>query len=275
MDYSLINVLPHLDSIQEEDVKEWYDNFDNIIKMARIDDTETVYRLTYMISEGEARKRLKEWVPNDGEYPTLPQIKKFLIDTKKLSKTEIYDRVKGMTIQKDQDIEDFNKVYLELYNQVSKEMKEGIQVRDYLKSIKSRRGACRAIFYDECKTIEEAMRSAEKVQKLLEFERTNLEIKENEPRTTTWPLSGSHHRPDQKKQTDPYSTPKNFIYRSQWKENKSVPVLANTKLHCYRCKEEGHKVYQCPYNDEELLTILTQRIANKGEESQKIELQKN
>ena len=99
------------------------------------------------------------------------------------------------------------------------------------------------------------MRSAEKVQKLLEFEKTNLasqELKENDYRVAIWPSTSANQKTDYNKHDkhDAYATTRNPIYQNPWKENrhwnkatmneythKSVPVLANTKLYCYRCRE--------------------------------------
>ena len=50
MDYNIISVLPRLKSKEKETVNKWYDEFDNVIKMERITDVETIYRLVYLVT---------------------------------------------------------------------------------------------------------------------------------------------------------------------------------------------------------------------------------
>lgn len=63
---------------------------------------------------------------------------------------------------------------MELYKKVSDDLK-GVKVKDYLKSIRTSREACRIVIYNECKTIEDVIKSAERVQKEAEFEKSMLE----------------------------------------------------------------------------------------------------
>jgi len=50
MDYNIISVFPRLKSKEKETVNKWYDEFDNVIKMERITDVETIYRLVYLVT---------------------------------------------------------------------------------------------------------------------------------------------------------------------------------------------------------------------------------
>jgi len=78
-------------------------------------------------------------------------MKKALLTANESTKTNIYDKVKNLTIKIDEELEDFNRKYLELYQKVNEDLKSGIKVKDFLKSIKTRKGACHAVLYDEAK----------------------------------------------------------------------------------------------------------------------------
>jgi len=273
MDYNIINVLPRLKSCEEKAVNEWYDDFDNLLKIGKIYDTETAYRLAYLVSEGTARQAIRESYHTMGTFPTLAQLKKSLLETKELTEIEIYDKLKSLAIKKEEDLTAFNKIYLELYSKVNKTFKGGITVKDYLRSIKGRKEACRAVLYDECTTIEDAIQSVGKVQKILEFE-NEITGNEEEERNDHITLSSFKKRynwnsnmdcyPSQDKQNNKI---KAFFKGQEINSNKvadAIPVLANSKLVCFRCKEEGHKYFRCPYSDEKLLELLTKRLkANK------------
>jgi len=43
MDYNILRVFPRLRTCETEEINTWYGDFDNIIKMAKITDTETIY----------------------------------------------------------------------------------------------------------------------------------------------------------------------------------------------------------------------------------------
>jgi len=79
MDYNIISVLPRLKSKEKEMVNKWYDDFDNVIKMGRITDVETIYRLVYLVTEGEVRSIIQELNNSLEGYPTLLQMKKSLL----------------------------------------------------------------------------------------------------------------------------------------------------------------------------------------------------
>ena len=181
--------------------------------------------------------------------------------------------MKNLSIKIDEELEDFNRKYLELYQKVSDDLKSGIKVKDYLKSIKTRKEACHAVLYDECETIEEAIKSASKVQKLLEFEKemNSEEVSSSKEivhlgNKKFKVFSPIHSFPEGGKVLR-YMKGKNTV--SNEDEKKRIPVMASSKLYCYRCKEEGHKLYQCPYSDEELIQILTKRIKKEDGHVQK------
>jgi len=262
MDYNILRVLPRLRTCETEEINTWYGDFDNIIKMAKITDTETIYRLAYSVAEGEARKRLQESHRTLGFFPTLVQIKKYLIETKEPTEIDIYDKLKNISIKEDEELEDYNKTYLELYQKVNDNLKPGIKVSDYLKSIRTRMEACRAVLYDECDSIEDAIKTTNKIQKIREFE-LGLQRMGGDEYEKTNPI------PIFKRITTGRSYSRNFYNNNSGKvtypnqlQITNVPVLSNHKLICYRCKEEGHKVFQCPYSDEQLIDILSKRVHN-------------
>eukprot|EP00833_Pecoramyces_ruminatium_P008297 jgi/Orpsp1_1/1182329/evm.model.c7180000080848.1 len=189
-------------------------------------------------------------------------------------------RTINLTIKDNEELEDFNCNYLQLYQQIDAKLKDGITVQDYLKSIRTRKEVCRIVLLDQCTTIEEAIKSAEKILKVWEFE--SLFSEENKP---TYRGYQSHSydknysikdsgKVDYKKfpqkklnkekgtYFNKYSNDKeNSGYPSSYIKNanilkKEIPVLSNTTIQCYRCQESGHKVSQCPYDDEELIQIL-------------------
>ncbi|KAL6636234.1 hypothetical protein U3516DRAFT_836829 [Neocallimastix sp. 'constans'] len=135
MDYNIINILPTLDSTDKQEVIRWYEDVDAILKVAKITDSEVIYQLAYLSSHGEARKAIKEIKEISRSFPSLAQLRKGLLGRKKLSKIELYDHLKNITIKRDEELEDFNKYYLQMYQQIDAKFKEGITVMDYLKSI--------------------------------------------------------------------------------------------------------------------------------------------
>jgi len=135
MDYNIINILPILDSTDKQEVIRWYEDVDAILKVAKITDPEVIYQLAYLSSHGEARKAIKEIKEISRSFPSLAQLRKGLLGRKKLSKIELYDHLKNITIKRDEELEDFNNNYLQMYQQIDAKFKEGITVMDYLKSI--------------------------------------------------------------------------------------------------------------------------------------------
>ncbi len=276
MDYSIINVLPHLNSLEEKKVCKWVDDFDNLMKLSGISDKEKQYRLAFLVSEEEAREKIVELKQGMGEeYPSLNQIKDKLLGIKSLSKIEIYDKLKTMVIKKEENIKDFNKTYLELYNKIDQELKVGIKVEDYLHAIDSRTEACYTVIFDEADTIDKACKAAEKAENLKNYRQSRQEKQKSSGFTF-----GSNFRKDipfipgtfTKYHNEMTHTPKFLSLKSTGdsKQNVSTPVFAH-KLTCYRCGEEGHKGYKCPYSDEELVKILTKRLEDKKLESKSAE----
>ena len=127
--------MPTLDSTDKQEVIRWYEDVDAILKVAKITDSEVIYQLAYLSSHGEARKAIKEIKEISRSFPSLAQLRKGLLGRKKLSKIELYDHLKNITIKRDEELEDFNKYYLQMYQQIDAKFKEGITVMDYLKSI--------------------------------------------------------------------------------------------------------------------------------------------
>ena len=285
MDYGIINVLPRLKDVDRKSVERWYEDFCNLMELGKITEDETRYRLAYLVSEGEARKTIAKLKEESSTFPKLEQIKTTLLEATQLTKMEIYDKIKALVIQDNQSIPEFNKDYLDLYGRVSDDLKDGIRIADYLHAIGPRPEACHAVVYDGVKTIEEACKSAEKIQKLLDFDRERGNQVRNHIESPLLPpfikpyrpvevTSGKHY---QKEEAD---TPRLFQNYSSNNRRKSstpnVPVLyhtANSK--CYRCGEEGHKGYNCPYDDESLLKLLTQRVNKQKKEVLKEDKPKN
>ena len=182
MDYSIIQVLPHLNTLDKEHVKKWAQEFDNLTKLAEIYDDEKLYRLAYQVTDGEARKTLTELKEELGdEYPTFDDITDALLKVKDLTKIEKYDMLKTMVIDRAESIKEFNKTYLELYDSMDDGFKQGIKVTDYLNSIYPRSDACCAVIYDEADSIEKACKSAEKAETLLEYKQRRNNRKNNYP----------------------------------------------------------------------------------------------
>ena len=149
---------------------------------------------------------------------------------------------------------------------------QGIKVNDYLKSIRTRVDACRAVIYDECTTIEEAIKTTNKIQRIREFEQGLNGVRSSNK------ASFSSIRKLSNKDLSTWKMKTNFQVNSDKFNNglpreyplksitNSIPVLANQTLKCFRCKESGHKVIQCPYSDEELIEILSKRVRDKNDE---------
>jgi len=81
MDFKLLPFLPRLKDTDKETVFKWYDDFENLMCLGKIYDTEIRYRTVLLVSEGEARqvvKNLKEGM-REGFFPTLIQIRRALI----------------------------------------------------------------------------------------------------------------------------------------------------------------------------------------------------
>jgi len=311
MDYNIINILPTLDSTDKQEVIRWYEDVDAILKVAKITDPEVIYQLAYLSSHGEARKAIKEIKEISRSFPSLAQLRKGLLGRKKLSKIELYDHLKNITIKRDEELEDFNNNYLQMYQQIDAKFKEGITVMDYLKSIRYRREACRVVLLDDCSTIEEATKSAEKAQKLWEFEnsleeetrRTFTKGYKARTRSQTFYSNNFENGEEKKIVTRKYNLSSDYegpkrefgekgiyynknpnvreksFYQDYYNKNsreiqKEIPILKTASIICYRCQEPGHKVYQCPYSNEELIQVLSNRI-KKNMESSSMQDKKN
>jgi len=167
-----------------------------------------------------------------------------------------------------------NNNYLQMYQQIDVKFKEGITVMDYLKSIRYRRETCWVVPLDECSTIEEATKSAEKAQKLWEFENSFEEetgrffTKGYKARTRSqtfysnnfengvekkiftrkFSLSSDYEGPKEEflgkrnlLQQKPNAREKSF-YQDYYNKNsreiqKGIPVLKAASIICYRCQE--------------------------------------
>ena len=104
-------------------------------------------------------------------------------------------RSKALVIKDNQSIPEFNEAYLDLYGRVSEDLKDGIRIADYLHAIGLRPEACHAVVYDGVKTIEEAWKSAEKIQKLLDFDRERGNQERNYIETPLLPPFIKPYRP--------------------------------------------------------------------------------
>lgn len=273
MDYALIGVLPKVSELDKALVEKWYDDFQNLMEIGKVVDDEMKYRLAYLVSDGAARDEIKKLRDNNTGYPSLQQIRDALLKVNTLTEIETYDKIKDITISPKQTITEFNEEYLGLYNQVSDNLKNGIKVSDYLKSISNRREACYAVLYDGASTIEEACTSAEKIQRVQDYEKLRSDLKDSnsKPFARNPPRRNPH---DPIQDPDPSTTIRKFPFPGPFRaptsgneRSKYVPVLNNTSnsatIICYRCGEEGHKGYRCPYNDEQLVKLLNDRLKLK------------
>ena len=277
MDYSIIQVLPHLNTLDKEHVKKWAQEFDNLTKLAEIYDDEKLYRLAYQVTDGEARKTLTELKEELGdEYPTFDDITDALLKVKDLTKIEKYDMLKTMVIDRAESIKEFNKTYLELYDSMDDGFKQGIKVTDYLNSIYPRSDACCAVIYDEADSIEKACKSAERAETLLEYKQRRNNRKNNYPpfNMVKYQEEETHNNPPNFQR---YGISSRFINQTpkpstagNERFKHATPVLYQSML-CYRCGEEGHKGYKCPYSDEQLIKILQDKVDKKKQESQEKE----
>ena len=272
MDTKIISVLPKLDSTTEEEVNNWYNDIDNVMRLFNITEAEKQYRLSLISAEGEPKTIINELGKKRSKFPTLPDIRKALLEKKTLSMTDKYDNLKAIVIQEEENICEFNKNYKQLYKEISDELKPGIKVTDYLKSIRSRKEACRAVVYEGAETIEEACKAAEKVQRILEYEKSQEEQESDVYKKKSsylpigLPYEISKKKKDQQEQktrfynNKGYSGPKSS-YNEKETIKPAVPIMGSKpKITCYRCNQEGHKGYQCPVDDESLLKLLMARM---------------
>jgi len=266
---NIISILPTLTSLNRDDVQNWYNDFDDILKLYDVHDADNQYRLVRLKLKGEPKEALLKLKEESGdEYPNLEQIKDALLSTTTLTDIELYDQLKAMTIKPTTNIRDFNKEYLGIYNQLGEEFKRGIKVKDYLKSIRSRKEHCRTVLYDEAATIEEACKSSEKVQSIMDYEKEIEELDRPslsyENKKNRWPGPTNFYNRESKNAPPKYFYQKGESYEQQDTRNSrpsTVPVLQGKKQYvCLRCGEEGHKGFQCPYDDATLVKVLTERL---------------
>ena len=88
-------MLPRLKDVDRKSVERWYEDLSNLMELGKITEDETLYRLAYLVSEGEARKNIAKLKEESSTFPNLEQIKTTLLQATQLTKIEIYDKVKG------------------------------------------------------------------------------------------------------------------------------------------------------------------------------------
>jgi len=98
MDIKIIYVLPKLNSTVEEEVNNWYNDIDNVMKLFNITDAEKQYRLSYISAEGEPKTIISELGKKRSKYTILQDIRKVLLEKQTLSLTDKYGNLKAMVI---------------------------------------------------------------------------------------------------------------------------------------------------------------------------------
>ncbi|KAG4091539.1 hypothetical protein H8356DRAFT_1430197 [Neocallimastix lanati (nom. inval.)] len=150
--FKIISTLPLLENYNN-DINEWIEELTESFKLWDIKEQERRFILC------------KEWEEKN-QVPSLKEIKIALEEYLEITPRVKYWNLINLKINSNESIRNFNYKYLRKYNDIDSNIKKLITVNNYVNLIKSRTYSCLRILKEEIEDIKEALKYAEKIERI-------------------------------------------------------------------------------------------------------------
>ncbi|ORY13343.1 hypothetical protein LY90DRAFT_636762 [Neocallimastix californiae] len=233
----VINKLPILEQYGV-DINGWLNDFNRIMELYDINKPERKFTFLKECVEFELREELILLKEKNNVIPQPEEIKCVIENYLKITASDKYWNLINMRINNKETLVSFNNKYNRLLDDMREDYKTLITVRNYINSMKSRSYPYLRIKEKNCKTIKEAMETAEQAERIEKQLRmvNNMEY------------NGNY-----------YNNNENFH-----NYNLGIEIKQNKKVFCFRCYELGHKSSECHYSFRELAIMEENGIIEKN-----------
>ncbi|KAL6624275.1 hypothetical protein U3516DRAFT_810297 [Neocallimastix sp. 'constans'] len=228
--FKILSTLPLLENYNN-DINEWIEELTESFELWDIKEQERRFILCKECVNKEIRYVLDELKEEKNQVPSLKEIKIALEEYLEITSSVKYWNLINLKINSNESISNFNYKYLRKYNDIDSNIKKLITVNNYVNSIRSRIYPCLRILEEEIEDIKEAIKYAEKVERI--EKKLNLN------------LNNIYKNNNQK------------WNNNNFKMNKLNSNInnKNNKIMCFRCYELGHKAVNCRHTFKELAEL--------------------
>ncbi|KAG4090130.1 hypothetical protein H8356DRAFT_1295877 [Neocallimastix lanati (nom. inval.)] len=166
--FKILNTLPLLENYNN-DINEWIEELTELFELWNIKEQERRFILCKECVNKEIRYVLDELKEKNNQVPSLKEIKIALEEYLEITSSVKYWNLINLKINSNESISNFNYKYLRKYNDIDSNIKKLITVNNYVNSIRSRIYPCLRILEEEIEDIKEAIKYAEKNNKIMCF----------------------------------------------------------------------------------------------------------
>jgi len=234
MQSSMLQNITHIND-EHHDVESWFVQMEAFRDMFKINEGKDLYGFCAMTVSGKGLKSITDHIirVSDSEvtYPSLNQMKEHIMKAYNLnvSAEDIVDQLKDMKISMDENLKEFNKTFLELYDKLSISEKLAITLKDYLNAIEYKHQAYKGVWLAGKVDIPKAMENAERHEDFVLKNKQRMDIRRK-----------SNPNPSTSKNFNGPIRNKNF---SQKEIDPKPKLKINT---CFCCGNPGHVKTECP-----------------------------
>ncbi|KAL6632394.1 hypothetical protein U3516DRAFT_775234 [Neocallimastix sp. 'constans'] len=205
------------------DINGWLNDFNRIMELYDINKPERKFTFLKECVEFELREELILLKEKNNAIPQQKEIKFVIENYLKITASNKYWNLINMRINNKETLVNFNNKYNRLFDDMGEDYKTLITVGNYINSMKSRSYPYLRIKDKNCKTIKEAMETAEQAERIEKQLRMVNNIEYN----------GNYYN-------------NNEIFHNY---NLGIEIKQNKKVFCFRCYELGHKSNECHYKN--------------------------
>jgi len=232
----------------KHDVELWYSQFESWIKLQGFTQPSEYHDYCLSKVQGTGAKNIKAAVITDflgnKEYPTLEEMKEILLKTYKLRKSpeDIINELKARKINRNDDIKEFNKKYMEIYNKLDDKSKLRVFPSDYLDTIINKVSVWRSVkseIKDKEVNLIDVMETAEFYDKLENELRLKTQINSNN--YTNKNNKNLSYNKNSNAHNNNSTNPFHNINQSSQNNFNNKPKISFCKF----CHERGHTISDC------------------------------
>jgi len=238
-----------------KDIDSWIEDFSRVMDVYNIQEPRMIFIWLKEAVEADVRNLIKSLCVmknNVTHYPNYKEVQAAIEDYLEVKPRDKCSILKALKIKDYETIKSFNYKYRTLYHRLTRIYQQIITVDDYLNSIKERLYVHSQVILEECESLNEAYKVAERAEKA---EKQTLGISGNQQTM----LMYQNQRSQNLLLTHPLyqgltGNPNN-INRQEQQYGNGVSNF-NTgryqrvgKVLCYNCQQIGHKAFECPYSN--------------------------